>query len=77
MQISYNIISSNKLYNLELTLSQDIFSVDQSLGQSLPEAKRVRQAKERFERLIEGMKQTQGNRMLKGRKRLRMDRAAR
>ncbi len=48
MQISYNIISSNKLYNLELTLSQDIFSVDkavdQSLGQSLPEAKRVRQA---------------------------------
>lgn len=29
MQISYNIISSNKLYNLELTLSQDIFSVDQ------------------------------------------------
>ena len=28
MQISYNIISSSKLYNLELTLSQDIFSVE-------------------------------------------------
>ena len=34
-----------------------------------------RQAKERFERLIEGMKQAQGiKRTLKGRKRLRMDR---
>ena len=35
-----------------------------------------RQAQERFERLIEGMKQTQGNRTAKGRKRLRMDRTA-
>lgn len=35
-----------------------------------------RQAQERFERLIEGMKQAQGrhNRTAKGRKRLRMDR---
>ncbi len=35
-----------------------------------------RQAQERFERLIEGMKQAQGNRTAKGRKRLRMDRTA-
>ena len=33
-----------------------------------------RQAQERFYRLIEGMKQAQGNGMPKGRKRLRMDR---
>ena len=34
-----------------------------------------RQAQERFERLIDGMKQTQGiNGTVKGRKRLRMDR---
>ncbi len=33
-----------------------------------------RQAQERFERLIEGMKQTQGITTVKGRKRLRMDR---
>ena len=33
-----------------------------------------RQAQERFERLIEGMKQAQGNGTAKGRKRLRMDR---
>ena len=32
-----------------------------------------RQAQEHFERLIEGMKQAQGNGMPKGRKRLRMD----
>ncbi len=32
-----------------------------------------RQAQERFERLIEGMKQAQGNGTPKGRKRLRMD----
>ena len=37
-----------------------------------------RQAQERFERLIEGMKQAQGiNGTVKGRKRLRMDRTAR
>ena len=36
-----------------------------------------RQAQERFERLIENMKQSQGNRTPKGRKHLRMDRAAR
>ncbi|KAI4449544.1 hypothetical protein C823_004073 [Eubacterium plexicaudatum ASF492] len=35
-----------------------------------------RQAQERFERLIEGMKQAQGTRAAKGRKRLRMDRTA-
>ena len=35
-----------------------------------------RQAQERFERLIEGMKQAQGNGTSKGRKRLRMDRTA-
>ena len=35
-----------------------------------------RQAQKRFERLIEDMKQAQGNRTAKGRKRLRMDRAA-
>ena len=33
-----------------------------------------RQAQERFERLIEGMKQAQGNGTAKGRKRFRMDR---
>ncbi|MCM1500464.1 MAG: TnpV protein [Clostridium sp.] len=33
-----------------------------------------RQAQERSHRLIEGMKQAQGNRVAKGRKRLRMDR---
>ena len=36
-----------------------------------------RQAQERFERLIKGMKQAQGIRTDKGRKRLRMDRTAR
>ena len=35
-----------------------------------------RQAQERFERLIEGMKQAQGITTAKGRKCLRMDRAA-
>jgi hypothetical protein len=35
-----------------------------------------KQAQEHFERLIEGMKQAQGITAAKGRKRLRMDRAA-
>ena len=34
------------------------------------------QVQEHFERLIEGMKQVQGNRTAKGRKCLRMDRTA-